>query len=71
MLAVVVVRAVAALILVLIINSPKLMAAIVAVAIVWANLAYLLVTVPLLVRRFQGWPAKGGCGEPGIFSLGR
>jgi amino acid transporter len=70
-LAVLVVGAVAALILVANINSPKLMAAIVAVAVVWANLAYLLVTVPLLVRRFQGWPAKGGCGVPGIFALGR
>ena len=70
-LAVLVVGAVAALILVMNINSPKLMAAIVAVAVVWANLAYLLVTVPLLVRRFQGWPAKGGCGMPGIFALSR
>lgn len=36
------------------------------VAIVWANLAYLLVTVPLLGRRLRGWPAATGG-----FSLGR
>jgi urea carboxylase system permease len=52
-------------------NSRKLMDAIVAVAILWANLAYLLVTAPLLVRRLRGWPRKGGCGAGGTFSLGR
>jgi urea carboxylase system permease len=52
-------------------GSPKLMNAIVAVSIVWANLAYLLVTGPLLVHRLRGWPGKGGCGLPDVFSLGR
>lgn len=58
----------AALVLVENVNSPKLIAAIIPVAIVWANLAYLLVTVPLLVRRLRGWP---GSVSKGVFSLGR
>jgi urea carboxylase system permease len=57
--------------LVLHVESEKLMDAIVAVAIVWANLAYLMVTAPLLLRRLRGWPKQGGCGVPGVFSLGR
>ncbi len=39
------------------------------IAILWANLAYLLVTAPLLVRRLRGWPGKQAV--PGRFSLGR
>jgi urea carboxylase system permease len=70
-LAVLVVGAGAMLILLVNIDSPKLIDAIVAVSVVWANLAYLLVTVPLLWRRCRGWPGKGGCGVPGIFNLGR
>jgi len=61
----------AMLILLVNVNSPKLMEAIVAVAIVWANLAYLLVTGPLMFKRLRGWPKQGGCGVPGVFSLGR
>jgi urea carboxylase system permease len=57
----------AILILVVNVNAPKLMDAIVAVAIVWANLAYLLVTGPLLLRRLRGWPGRGRGG----FRLGR
>jgi urea carboxylase system permease len=53
------------------VNSPKLVEAIVAVAIIWANLAYLLVTAPLLVRRLRGWPGQGGHTGPDIFGLGR
>jgi urea carboxylase system permease len=70
-LAVLAVGAVAALILLVNLNSPNLISAVVAVSVVWANLAYLLVTAPLLVRRLQGWPAKRGGGVPGVFSLGR
>jgi urea carboxylase system permease len=58
--------AAAMLVLVVNVNAPKLMEAIVAVAILWANLAYLLVTVPLLLGRLRGWPGKGG-----VFRLGR
>jgi hypothetical protein len=48
------------------------------VAIVWANLAYLMVSFPLLLARLRGWPptledeARGtaaGTGRP--FALGR
>jgi len=42
---------------------------VVAVAILWANLAYLLVTATLLARRLQGWPPRSVA--PGLFSLGR
>jgi amino acid transporter len=44
--------------------------AVTAVSIVWANLAYLLVVGPLLVRRLRGWPARGGSGVRGVFALG-
>jgi urea carboxylase system permease len=58
----------AALALVENVNSPKLIDAVIPVAIVWANLAYLLVTTPLLVRRLRGWP---GPDTEVRFSLGR
>jgi urea carboxylase system permease len=58
----------AALVLVVNVNSPKLIGAIIPVSIVWANLAYLLVTAPLLVHRLRGWPGPRG---KGLFSLGR
>ena len=67
-----VVAGVAAMLMLLVnVNSPKLMEAIVAVAIMWANLAYLLVIAPLVLRRLRGWPRRGGCGLPGTFGLGR
>jgi urea carboxylase system permease len=44
---------------------------VVPVAILWANLAYLLVTAPLLVMRWRGWPGNGGSGATGVFALGR
>jgi len=40
------------------------------VCIVTLYVAYLLVTVPLLVRRFRGWPAEEQVPE-GLFRLGR
>src|SRR5260370_15375769 len=43
---------------------------VIAVAILWANLAYLFVTGTLLTRRLQGWPHQDG-GAQGRFSLGR
>lgn len=59
--------------LILLVNSgmPRVIEAVVAVSIVWANLAYVLVTGPLLVRRLRGWPAQGGSGHKGLFALGR
>jgi urea carboxylase system permease len=65
---VVVVGVLAALILLANINFPQIVTAVLYIAIVWANLAYLLVTAPLLVRRLRGtWPEPGHAG----FSLGR
>jgi urea carboxylase system permease len=40
------------------------------IAIVWANLAYLLVTAPLLYRRLRGWPAPRDFRRKQLFSLG-
>jgi urea carboxylase system permease len=59
------------LILLVNINQPNVVGAVVAVSIVWANLAYLMVTFPLLLRRLRGWPGKGGSGAKGLFTLGR
>jgi urea carboxylase system permease len=58
---------------ILLVNAvlPALIDQVVPVAILWANLAYLIVTVPLLVLRLRGWPARGGSGVKGLFSLGR
>jgi urea carboxylase system permease len=44
---------------------------VITLSIVWANLAYLLVVGPLLVRRLRGWPDQGGSGTRGVFRLGR
>jgi urea carboxylase system permease len=51
--------------------NQEVVTAIVAVSIVWANVAYLLVMVPLLVARLRGWPRQGGSGVAGVFALGR
>jgi len=52
------------------INSPQIFSAVTSLAIILIYLAYLLVTVPLLVKRFRGeWPRKGT--PAGRFSLGR
>jgi urea carboxylase system permease len=53
------------------IRFPRVIEAVVAVSIVWANLAYLLVVGPLLLRRLRGWPARDGSGVAGLFHLGR
>jgi urea carboxylase system permease len=62
---------IAAVILVLFVNFEQLNNIVPAVAILWANLAYLLVVLPLLGRRLKGWPGRGGAGARGIFTLGR
>jgi urea carboxylase system permease len=58
---------------ILLVNAvlPELIDLVVSVAILWANLAYLFVTVPLLLLRLRGWPARGGSGMKGLFRLGR
>jgi amino acid transporter len=65
------------------VNLPHIIETLCSVAIVWANLAYLLVTLPLLAARFRGWPdaessdqdstkpARSGRDSRGPFSLGR
>jgi urea carboxylase system permease len=58
----------AAFILIANIHSYRLIEAIIPVSIMWANLAYLLVTVPLLIQRLRGWP---GVQANGLFALGR
>lgn len=66
-------------ILVVNLNYPQVIELMVSVSIVWANLAYLLVTIPLLCSRFHTKHHHKGTGKgrelrraaPGIFSLGR
>lgn len=71
---------VAALILVVNVNLPRIVETLCSVAIIWANLAYLMVSVPLLIMRLRGWPrhVPADCVEPSArkghrrrFSLGR
>jgi hypothetical protein len=35
---------------------PRIIETVCSVAVVWANLAYLMVSVPLLIMRLRGWP---------------
>ncbi len=75
----VVTGAAAAMILLVNVNMPKIMETLCSVAIVWANLAYLMVSLPLLLARLRGWPrtledeapttTAEGAGRP--FALGR
>jgi urea carboxylase system permease len=44
------------------INFPKVVDMVIAVAILWANLAYLFVTSSLLARRLHGWPPQNTLG---------
>ncbi|MGB0071111.1 MAG: amino acid permease [Isosphaeraceae bacterium] len=50
--------AAAALILLINMNMPRIMETLCSVAIVWANLAYLMVSFPLLLTRLRGWPRR-------------
>ncbi|WP_244255921.1 amino acid permease [Rathayibacter sp. VKM Ac-2760] len=60
----------AVLILVVNIGTPEIFTAVTSVAVILIYLAYLLVTVPLLLRRLRGrWPAPDA--PAGSFSLGR
>jgi amino acid transporter len=68
-LAAVVIGVLGALILLASVDFTKIVTAILYLAVVWANLAYLLVTAPLLLRRLRGqWPPPEGTGG---FVLGR
>ncbi len=67
----VLIGAVAILILVVNVNSPEVFTAVTSVAIIMIYIAYLLVTVPLLLKRLRGeWPESDARGS-GYFSLGR
>ena len=68
-LATVVVGLLGAAILVVNVGYPQIVGLVAGIAIVWANLAYLFVTIPLLRLRLGGWPAHAG--EAPGFSLGR
>lgn len=52
-------------------NFPHVIEDLASVAVVWANLAYLFVTVPLLHRRIVGWPDDVATPAGPGFSLGR
>jgi urea carboxylase system permease len=65
----VVVGALATLVLVVNVNLPKIVELVTMVAVLWANLAYLLVGAGMLWRRRKPWPPVDAPG--GLFSLGR
>ena len=52
-------------------NFPQIVEVMASVAIVWANLAYLFVTVPLLVRRWRDRGRGSTRRGDGLFRLGR
>ena len=56
-------------ILVVNVGYPQIVGLVTSVAIVWANLAYLVVTIALLRLRLTGWPAQAD--EAPGFTLGR
>jgi urea carboxylase system permease len=56
--------AAAALILLVNVNLPRIIETLCSVAIVWANLAYLMVSLPLLFTRLRGWP-RNVVSQPG------
>jgi len=58
----------AAAVLVVNANFPRVVELMASVAIVWANLGYLLVTAPLLLRRLR---SGGAARREGLFQLGR
>jgi amino acid transporter len=63
----------AALLLVVNVGNALLFLALASICIMLLYVAYLMVTVPLLIRRIQGWPGLTGTG-PGdeqLFSLGK
>jgi urea carboxylase system permease len=61
----------AAAILVINVDFPDVIKVVTSLAILWANLAYLLVTAPLLVQRLHGWPAGGDMPQRRLFRLGK
>ncbi|HEX3287511.1 MAG TPA: amino acid permease [Mycobacterium sp.] len=67
----VVIGLIAAIILVINIGQPKIFTVLTSIAIIMIYLAYLMVTGPMLKKRFQGeWPPKD-LKEGGYFTMGR
>jgi len=67
----IVIGVIAALILVINIDQPKIFTVLTSIAIIMIYLAYLMVTGPMLKKRFQGeWPPKD-LAEGGYFTMGR
>lgn len=66
----IVVGLIAAAILLVNLNHPQVVEAIGSMSVVWINLAYLFVTIPLLVARLNGWPGPIA-GEERFFRLGK
>jgi len=58
-------------ILVVYAGYPRVIEAVIALAVLWANLAYLMLTSIFLVKRLRGWPGRGGTSMAGLFALGR
>jgi amino acid transporter len=59
-------------ILLLNIRQPQIFTVLTSIAIIMVYLAYLLVTVPMLLARLRGrWPGPGAGGDRRWFSLGR
>jgi urea carboxylase system permease len=59
-------------ILLLNVRQPQVFTVLTSIAIIMVYLAYLLVTVPMLVSRLRGrWPLAGARGDRRYFSLGR
>ena len=56
-------------------NDPRVVEAVASVSVVWINLAYVLVTAPLLWQRFRGWPGPVSAVTPEnperLFRLGK
>jgi hypothetical protein len=63
----------AAAILLVNVNAPRIIETLCSVALVWANLAYLMVTLPLLRSRLKARGSRSGAdaSADGRFSLGR
>jgi len=67
----IVVGALTCAILLLNMDFPQVVGLISSIAIVWANVTYLFVTVPLLQRRLNGWPGAAAFAPGEGFALGR
>ncbi len=61
----------ATLVLLLNIRHPQIVSLVVSIAVLWANLSYLLVTVPCLLRRLRPPAGSVGAAPNSGFSLGR